>query len=122
MKRRSEPCPVAAPPPRRPPPHSHLTTLHHRAHDQGGAGRGLGAGDLVDDIAETTDIAGDHPDVVARLQAAADTFRAELGDAMTGARGSGRRAHGVVDEATTLTTLDDDHPMVIAEYDLPDRG
>ena len=78
--------------------------------------------DLVDDIAETTDIAGDHPDVVARLQAAADTFRAELGDAMTGARGSGRRAHGVVDEATTLTTLDDDHPMVIAEYDLPDRG
>ncbi|MDP7383664.1 MAG: Cerebroside-sulfatase, partial [Acidimicrobiales bacterium] len=78
--------------------------------------------DLVDDIGETTDISSEHPDVVARLRAAADRFRRELGDGHTGEPGTGRRPQGVVDEATTLCLLDDDNPMVIAEYDLPDRG
>ncbi|MEK9579289.1 MAG: Cerebroside-sulfatase, partial [Acidimicrobiaceae bacterium] len=78
--------------------------------------------DLVDDIGETTDISNEHPEVVARLRAAADRFRRELGDRHTGEPGTGRRPQGVVDEATTLCLLDDDNPMVIAEYDLPDRG
>jgi arylsulfatase A-like enzyme len=78
--------------------------------------------DLVDDIGETTDISSEHPDVVARLRAAADRFRSELGDGHTGEPGTDRRPQGVVDEATTLCLLDDDNPMVIAEYDLPDRG
>lgn len=78
--------------------------------------------DLVDDIGETTDVAADHPDVVDRLHAAATTFRAELGDAVTGHQGSGCRPLGEVAEARTLTLLDDEHPMVIAEYDLSDRG
>ena len=78
--------------------------------------------DLVDDIGETTDISSEHPDVVARLRAAADRFRRELGDGHTGEPGTDRRPQGVVDEATTLCLLDDDNPMVIAEYDLPARG
>ncbi|MEK9637478.1 MAG: sulfatase/phosphatase domain-containing protein, partial [Acidimicrobiaceae bacterium] len=78
--------------------------------------------DLVDDIGETTDISNEHPEVVARLRAAAGRFRRELGDRHTGEPGTGRRPQGVVDEATTLCLLDDDNPMVIAEYDLPDRG
>lgn len=78
--------------------------------------------DLIDDIAETTDIAAEHPDVVARLEVAADHFRRELGDGLTGEAGTGRRPQGVVDDATTLCHLDDDNPMVIAEYDLADRG
>ena len=78
--------------------------------------------DLDEDIGETTDIASDHPEIVARLQAAADHFRRELGDGVTGHPGTGRRPNGEVAEATTLCLLDDDNPMVIAEYDLPDRG
>lgn len=78
--------------------------------------------DLLDDIAETTDIAADHPDVVERLRSVADDFRAVLGDAMTGAVGAGRRPAGTVDQPRTLSALGDGHPMVIAEYDLSDRG
>lgn len=78
--------------------------------------------DLQADVGETTDIAAEHPDVVARLQAAAARVRDELGDGITGHVGAGCRPTGEVDEATTLTSLGDTHPMVIAEYDLPDRG
>ena len=78
--------------------------------------------DLRTDIGETTDIAADHPDVVERLQTAADGFRAELGDGVHGVTGSACRPSGRVDDARTLALLGDDHPMVIAEYDLSDRG
>ena len=78
--------------------------------------------DLVDDIGETTDVAAEHPDVVDRLQAAANRFRTELGDRATGSEGFGRRPVGEVAEPTTLSRLDDSHPMIIAEYDLADRG
>ena len=77
--------------------------------------------DLVDDIGETTDISNEHPEVVARLRAAADRFRRELGDGHTGEPGPAG-AHRGRRRATTLCLLDDDNPMVIAEYDLPDRG
>jgi hypothetical protein len=45
---------------------------------------GLGLFDLGADISETRDVAAEHPDVVAELQALAETAREELGDTLTG--------------------------------------
>jgi hypothetical protein len=36
--------------------------------------------DLENDIGETTDCGADHPEIVKRLQSAADAIRAELGE------------------------------------------
>lgn len=51
--------------------------------------------DLQNDIGETTDVSGQNPEVVTRLQAFVEQARADLGDALTGrspknARGPGR--------------------------------
>jgi arylsulfatase A len=78
--------------------------------------------DLATDRGETSDVAGDHPDVVALLEAAADRYRAELGDARLGLVGTGVRPVGRVDDPRPLTAYDPTHPYVVAEYDLPDRG
>lgn len=78
--------------------------------------------DLAADPGETTDVAGDHPDVVANLQAAADQYRQQLGDRLTGTVGQATRPIGRVDQPVPLLGLDSDHPCVVAEYDLPDRG
>lgn len=78
--------------------------------------------DLDADPGETTDVAAQHPDVVARLQALAERFRAELGDARLGIEGEGRRAPARVASPAPLTTFDPDHPYYAAEYDLPHRG
>jgi len=55
--------------------------------------------DLEFDIGETTDVSGEHPDIVARLDALAEEARASLGDRLTGRQGSevrppGRRGFG----------------------------
>jgi hypothetical protein len=50
--------------------------------------------DLVHDLGETTDIAADHPDVVAQLTAEVEKARAELGDALTKRTGAGTRQPG----------------------------
>lgn len=50
--------------------------------------------DLARDPGETTNVATEHPDVVARLEAVAAAARVELGDSLTGARGAGVRACG----------------------------
>ncbi|MCA9103593.1 MAG: sulfatase [Planctomycetales bacterium] len=55
---------------------------------------GLELFDLKNDIGESTDVAADHPDVVARLQAEAEKARRDLGDTLTGAEGSGIRPAG----------------------------
>lgn len=47
--------------------------------------------DLDNDISETTDVSGQHPEVVERLLALADSCRAELGDKLTEIEGSGVR-------------------------------
>jgi arylsulfatase A len=53
--------------------------------------------DLSNDIGETTDVAAQHPDVVAQLMAAADTIRSELGDTLTGKPGKLVRPPGRMD-------------------------
>jgi len=53
--------------------------------------------DLANDRNETTNVAADHPDVVARLQQLADAKRRELGDKLRKIKGSGVRPAGFVD-------------------------
>jgi hypothetical protein len=50
--------------------------------------------DLGSDIGETMDVAADHPDVVARLDAIAEEARSALGDGLTGRMGSEVREPG----------------------------
>ena len=50
--------------------------------------------DLVADLGERADVAGEHPQVVARLEALAETARVDLGDAATGRVGRGVRPVG----------------------------
>ena len=50
--------------------------------------------DLERDIAETTNVADKHPDVVKRRQALADKAREDLGDSATKTRGKGIRPAG----------------------------
>jgi arylsulfatase A len=52
--------------------------------------------DLMNDVGETTDVAAEHPDVVARLQRAAEEARAALGDDLTNRKGSEVRPAGKV--------------------------
>jgi arylsulfatase A-like enzyme len=52
---------------------------------------GLELYDLEADIGETTDLADEHPEVVARLQKLANAMRAELGDALTDVEPTARR-------------------------------
>ncbi|MEM8911207.1 MAG: sulfatase [Planctomycetota bacterium] len=50
--------------------------------------------DLDTDVNETTNVIAEHPDVVASLQAAAESMRADLGDKLTKQVGSGIRGPG----------------------------
>jgi arylsulfatase A-like enzyme len=50
--------------------------------------------DLVADVGETADVASAHPDVVARLQAAVEKAREDLGDSLTNRIGRGLREPG----------------------------
>jgi len=52
--------------------------------------------DLVSDVSETVDVAGQQPDIVKRLQAEAAKARAELGDTLVETTGTGVRAPGKV--------------------------
>ncbi len=49
---------------------------------------------LSNDVSETQDVAGEHPEVVKRLEALAETAREDLGDALTKRPGNGRREPG----------------------------
>lgn len=55
---------------------------------------GLALFDLENDPGETTDVAAEHPEVVARLQALGDRMRADLGDSATKQKGAGLRRPG----------------------------
>lgn len=52
--------------------------------------------DLSKDISETTDVAADHPEVVAKIKSLADGMRAELGDKLYDQVGVGNRPIGKV--------------------------
>lgn len=75
---------------------------------------------LAEDMGETTNVYDRHPDVVRRLEAAADRIRAELGDALRGMEGREKRPSGLVENPRPLTTYREGHPYTIAMYDLPD--
>jgi hypothetical protein len=50
--------------------------------------------DLKNDVGETTDVAAQHPEIVARLEQHAERARAALGDKLTGQTGSAVRPAG----------------------------
>ncbi len=58
---------------------------------------GLELFDLQNDVGESTDVADEHPEIVARLQQHAERARQSLGDKLTGRQGNEVRAHGVVE-------------------------
>jgi len=49
---------------------------------------------LRDDLAETRNVAAEHPDIVARLTRLAEGARSDLGDALANRQGSGVRPGG----------------------------
>ena len=55
---------------------------------------GLALFDLQNDIGETTNVADQHPEIVAQIKQLADAMRAELGDSATKTKGSGNREPG----------------------------
>jgi arylsulfatase A len=55
---------------------------------------GLALFDLKNDVGETTDVADQHPDVVARLKKLAEPIREDLGDKLTKRKGDGIRGPG----------------------------
>jgi arylsulfatase A-like enzyme len=54
--------------------------------------------DLKSDVGETTDVAAKHPEIVARLQRAAEEARATLGDDLTDRKGNEVRPSGWIKE------------------------
>ncbi len=50
--------------------------------------------DLVNDIGESTDVSGKHPEIVGKLEAEAEMARSELGDSLTKRSGNGNREPG----------------------------
>ena len=77
--------------------------------------------DLQADVAETTDLYDNKPDVVAEMLRHVDAAREDLGDAAVGAEGRCRPI-GRVEQGVTLTEYHPDDPYIISEYDLPQRG
>ena len=78
--------------------------------------------DLESDVAESTNVYEQHPDVVQDLEAKIRACRDDLGDAAVGAEGANCRPIGQVENPDTLTHYDPDHPYIIAMYDLEDAG
>ena len=57
---------------------------------------GLELYDMKNDRSETKNVVQDHPEVVARLQKAAEAWRIELGDRLTDRKGNNIRPHAVM--------------------------
>ena len=78
--------------------------------------------DLIDDIAESTNVAEANPSVVIDLTERIAAGRLVLGDERLGIIGTEVRPIGKVDNPVPLTDFNPDHPYFMAEYDLADRG
>ena len=76
--------------------------------------------DLEIDISESQNIIEDKPEIVEKLEAAAETARAELGDYLSDQAGSGCRPCGRVENPKPLTSFDPEHPYIVALYDTHD--
>jgi arylsulfatase A len=59
---------------------------------------GLELYNMKDDRSETKNVAQEHPEVVARLQKAAEEWRTQLGDKLTDRKGNSIRPHAVLKE------------------------
>jgi len=77
---------------------------------------------LDEDLAETTDVAARHPEVVAALMRDHAAALEDLGDPDLGAPGRNRRPVGWVEHPRPLTQYDPEHPYIMAEYDLTEAG
>jgi arylsulfatase A-like enzyme len=64
--------------------------------DYSEARTGLELYDLKNDIGETTNVADENPEVMARLEAHAERARHDLGDTLTKTKGAGVRLHGLL--------------------------
>ncbi|WP_372795768.1 sulfatase [Pontiella sp.] len=75
---------------------------------------------LREDVGETTNVAAEHPAVVAQIEEVAEEFRRKFGDARLGRAGSEIRPIGHCEQPEPLTAYDENHPYVVACYDLED--
>jgi arylsulfatase A len=78
--------------------------------------------DLATDVAETTDLAAVHPEIVAQLEQHMDEIRRELGDSRLGIEGEQRRPAALVENPQPLTTFDPDYPYIEPSYLLDEAG
>ena len=60
--------------------------------------------DLVNDIGESRNVAGEHPDIVKRLEKEAEMARIELGDEITKRKGRSVREPGQLEESPTSSS------------------
>ncbi len=74
---------------------------------------GLSLFDLESDVGETTDVADQHPEVVAQMKKLADRMRVELGDSATGQKGAGIRPAGRLEEGDLRFHWTADKPLDI---------
>lgn len=72
---------------------------------------------LREDVGESCDSAGRHPEVLATLEAHVARCRKDLGDSLTGVEGANRRPCGRVENPKPLTVYRDDHPYIVVLYD-----
>ena len=78
--------------------------------------------DLENDVGETTNVYGEHPEVVAELYALLEGCKEDLGCQASGVTGRNCRPAGHVDDARPLTEYDPAHPYIVAMYDLEEAG
>ena len=85
----------------------HFPHAYRSVAEPGGGGKpgryeekqiGLELFNLKDDVGETTNVAAEHPEIVARLQAYAAKARVDLGDEATGQKGENVRQPGRVEQ------------------------
>jgi len=78
--------------------------------------------DLSKDAGETTNVYGQHPEVVRQLEELLKQCRKDLGDRVEGAAGEAVRPKAYVQHPRTLTHYDPNHPYIVAMYDKEEAG